>query len=54
MMAIQERVTRRENVERPPVYPVPATADIMPNAEEDEYYSILDYMRRNGKFINRR
>ena len=30
------------------------TADRLVVAEEDEYYSILDYMRRHGKFINRR
>ena len=60
MLAIQASLTGKAAPQRPamassataPATPIfsPGTPDI----EEDEYYSILDYMRRNGKFINRR
>lgn len=53
MMAIQERLARKE--------PMPMSADGLslqggqpPNVEEDEYYGIMEYLRRNSKFINRR
>lgn len=53
MMAIQDRLAKRE--------PPPVLVDGLvlangqaPNLEEDEYYSIMEYMRRNSKFINRR
>ena len=59
MLAIQASLTGKAAPHRPAMAsaPTPATPIFSPGTpdiEEDEYYSILDYMRRNGKFINRR
>ena len=59
MLAIQASLLGKEAPKQPistasaagPTYSFYGNA---PDAENDEYYSILDYMRRNGKFINRR
>ena len=59
MLAIQASLLGKEAPKQPistasaagPSYSFYGSA---PDAENDEYYSILDYMRRNGKFINRR
>ena len=51
IVAIQARLASRDKAAQPVEPNLPETT---PDAEEDEYYSILDYMRRHGKFINRR
>ena len=58
IIAIQDKVAKRaegrSGVLQPEGPQLAAGEDSVPNAEEDGYYSILDYMRRRGNFINRR
>ncbi len=55
MIMIQNRMLKRKmELKTTERASAPVDAEPAPPAEEDEYYSILDYMRRHGKFINRR
>ncbi len=58
IIAIQDKVTKRTveqgSILQPAGPTLAAGEDSVPSAEEDGYYSILDYMRRRGNFINRR
>lgn len=53
MMAIQSRLANNSEIKQEHRQVLSAPEPV-PIAEDDEYYSILDYMRRHGKFINRR
>jgi len=55
IMAIQNRLAQKESTPLMTATEPPSSPREEPlPSEEDEYYAILDYMRRHGKFINRR
>ena len=59
ILAIQNRLAQRDG-DPAPAQTAPSSpaediygGDVL-SVNDDEYYSIMDYMRRNGRFINRR